>query len=559
MLTPNMSDEELDSVFRRVADEYPQDAPPPGAWERLDTQLATATATQQLRRKVLRVFGVEVATLAVLFWLAYQLLPQLAQPSRVSVAALPTTTARPMATDGHTKPVATAASASPLATSRTSSSPAAVASPALADGPATTPASTNLATEATSRQHSASPATERAIGPQSVTSPAGGQAGPLVPSALARGVASSTRPIATTFEVTTPTSSTAGLGAARATSSTTPSFNKVARPALSFASALGTARYRRPAKAAEHKLALLNVAPRAQGRRRRRNGMSAARNELELDVTKNAGLIGNSEQVDSKKHTAKAIAEVQESPLTHLAEAPAASRLAQLSLAHQALPDSLGGLARLLPTDTTTEQKRPAARPPYRVVVGLLGAPSFSAVRTPQTAQLGGDYGLTLEYLLTPRLRVRAGLISSQKNYRAASTDYDAPAAWQWFAGDYMLDANCRITEIPLDLRYDVLRRPTYALFTSVGVNSLLMRNERYSYDWTMNGQTFTKSAQVINGSNHFLGVLNLSVGVERPIGGRWSAQVEPFWQIPLGGVGAGHVRLSSAGASFSLKFGLIR
>jgi hypothetical protein len=242
-----------------------------------------------------------------------------------------------------------------------------------------------------------------------------------------------------------------------------------------------------------------------------------------------------------------------------LAEDPETSRVARLELASYPLPSALTGLALPPPADSTKEPKRPAARPPYRLVLGLQGAPSVSAVRTAQSAQLGADYGLTLEYVFTPRLRVRAGLISSQKRYRAASTDYEAPAAWQWFAGDYMLDANCRITEIPLDLRFDVLRRPTYALFTSVGINSLLMRNERYSYDWTMNGQTFTRTAQVVNGSNHFLSVLNLSVGVERPIGGRWSAQVEPFWQVPLGGVGAGQVRLSSAGASFSLKFGLIR
>jgi hypothetical protein len=279
----------------------------------------------------------------------------------------------------------------------------------------------------------------------------------------------------------------------------------------------------------------------------------------EWNSNENSALVGSYEPVGSKKNTTKEAVKAEELSVAGLAEAPAASRVAQLPLGIYPLPDSLGGLARVLPADSSKEQKRPAPRAPYRLVVGLLGAPAFSAVRTPQTAQLGGDYGLTLEYLLTPRLRVRAGLISSRKRYRAASTDYEAPAAWQWFAGDYMLNANCRITEIPLDVRYDVLCRPTFALFTSLGVNSLLMRNEQYSYDWTMNGQTFTKSAQVLKGSNHFLGVLNLSVGVERPIGGRWSAQVEPFWQIPLGGVGAGHVHLSSAGAAFSLKFGLIR
>ncbi len=227
------------------------------------------------------------------------------------------------------------------------------------------------------------------------------------------------------------------------------------------------------------------------------------------------------------------------------------------------LPDSLARLAALPPladsANSAPTEKRFAPRPAYRLMVGLLGAPSLSAVRTPQSAQLGGDYGLTLEYRLTNRLRVRAGVVSSYKRYRAASTDYQVPASWHWFAGDYTLDANCRVTEIPLDLRYDVLSRPTYTVFTSLGINSLLMRNECYSYDWTINGQTFTKTAQVLNGSNHFLRVLNLAVGIERPLGGRWSAQAEPFWQVPLAGVGAGQVRLSSAGLAFSLKFGLAR
>jgi hypothetical protein len=178
-------------------------------------------------------------------------------------------------------------------------------------------------------------------------------------------------------------------------------------------------------------------------------------------------------------------------------------------------------------------------------------------VRTPQSAQVGADYGLTLEYLFSTRLRV--GLLSSQKNYQAASSDYAAPANWRWPTGPYDLRANCRITEIPLDLRYDVRRRLSYAIFNSLVVNYLIMRNGRYSYKWELNGYAFSKSAEVVNGSNHFGSMLNVAVGFEKPLGQRWSAQVEPFWQVPLGGVGAGQVRLTSAGAAFSLKYGLVR
>ncbi len=543
-----MSDEELDSVFRRVANEYSPEVPPPGAWERLDSQLATTATTQQLRGKVLRAFGAEVATLAVLVWLGCQLLPE-NQLARLPEAKLPAATTRLAATEAsRPRLAASTVSASPATTSVGGSSAAVARPDKLLASVSTTAAqaSVSLAAEATPEPTALVSATAKRVGQRRLaaglaTAPAS-PAGPMVATgdkasrtlstAAALGKARRAAPAVAVFAAASPTASATPSAA-------------VASASLAAAEAPGGAKHRQHAKAARNQ-ALPGAVPGGGPARQARRA---------------TGLVASSYlPAPNTKKTAKSQAgEAESLPVARLAEASMGSRAAWLSLATYPLPDSLGGVARLLPADTTKEQKPPALRPPYRLVLGLLGAPAFSAVRTPQTAQLGGDYGLTLEYLLTPRLRVRAGLISSRKRYYAASSDYEAPANWQWFPGNYELDANCRITEIPLDVRFDVLRRPTYAVFTSVGINSLLMRNEQYSYDWTMNGQTFTKTAQVVNGSNHFLGVLNLSVGVERPIGGRWSAQVEPFWQLPLGGVGAGKVHLSSAGAAFSLKFGLIR
>ena len=558
MLTPNMSDEELDSVFRRVADEYPPEAPPPGAWERLDDQLATAATTQQLRSKVLRAFGAEVATVAVLLWLGSQLLPQRSLLAQAPVAELPTTTATayPATTEAsRARLTATVASARTTTTPAGGSSATAAAPNGLSASPTTARAS--LATVAAPEPlASASTTAKRVSQPRLAAGPVGRSASSVQRTAPVIAEASRTRstastssatrhtvPVASAFNTTHRTLSNVSVSEADTPASLATPLTDAAGSTLSVAKTYNVV-VSRPLAKPTHKQALLGAAPSGEHARRVRSGtVLVASNYLPVSEKTATNQPDNAENL----------------PVARLAEAPQAGRAAQLPLANYSLPESLAGVALLPPADSTKEPKKPAARPPYRVVLGLLGAPSFSAVRTAQSAQIGADYGLTLEYLLTPRLRVRAGLISSQKRYRAASSDYEAPTSWQWFAGDYMLDANCRITEIPLDLRFDVLRRPTYALFTSVGINSLLMRNERYSYDWTMNGQTFTKTAQVVNGSNHFLSVLNLSVGVERPIGGRWSAQVEPFWQLPLGGVGAGKVRLSSAGASFSLKFGLIR
>jgi hypothetical protein len=222
--------------------------------------------------------------------------------------------------------------------------------------------------------------------------------------------------------------------------------------------------------------------------------------------------------------------------------------------------DTLAGVLRrpIPPVDSTTQPEKSVASF-YRVVIGVAAAPSWSAVRTLNTAQLGGNLGLTLEYRLTTRLRLRTGLVRSVKRYEAASSDYTPLPAWNWRPGNYEVYANCRITEIPLDLRYDMVSKPTYLVFAGAGLTSLLMRHEQYAYDYQVNGQNRTAAAKVVNGSNYAFGLFTISTGVERALGSRWSVQAEPFLELPLGSVGAGKVRLSSAGATFSLKYGLLR
>ena len=145
------------------------------------------------------------------------------------------------------------------------------------------------------------------------------------------------------------------------------------------------------------------------------------------------------------------------------------------------------------------------------------------------------------------------------KRYAARGSDYYPPYGyWQSSSPILALDANCRITEVPLDLRYDVLVRPTYSLFLNAGLTTLLMRNERYAYQYEKNGALTTATWSLARGSNHAFGMLNLSGGVERAVNERWSVQAEPFVKLPLGGVGFGQIKLRSAGVAFSVKYGLL-
>ena len=103
------------------------------------------------------------------------------------------------------------------------------------------------------------------------------------------------------------------------------------------------------------------------------------------------------------------------------------------------------------------------------------------------------------------------------------------------------------------------MQRPSYSVFASAGLTSLVMRNEQYTYKYDLNGLYTERTWNYARGGSHPFSLLNLSVGYERGLGTRWAAQAEPFLKLPLGGVGFGKIHLRSAGVFFGLKYGLFR
>ncbi|UOG74113.1 porin family protein [Hymenobacter tibetensis] len=476
MPTPNMSDEELDELVRRSAEAYPEEIPL-GGWLRMEDKLQAAATDRLVRQKVLRLFAVELAVVALLLllWQGYK------ASNRINeVAQQPNNTAASI----HKQPASS--SKQQASTQRLAASTSDIASASLLSSSST---------------KSSLPAADRPTLSVAETSH---------------------RPLLIEMPL--------GAGSRRQVGATAVFHSEVA----------------------------LHKRQKVASNVERQLGATPSASLLEKEGTE-----ATSRQETTYASSPKSLVVVpslavipetfssQPSELSpQAATLPAGPTGRQDTLAQQPLPS---------PSDSVARPQAKPARPTHRLLIGLLVAPSFSAVRRLETTGFGNDVGVRLEYRLTSRLRVRTGLTRSVKRYAVASTDYTIPASWTWRQGEYNVNADCRITEIPVDLRYDVVARPTYSVFASVGLTSLLMRYECYDYDFQVNGQTRTAVEKVFNGSNHTFGLLNLSGGVERALGSRWSVQAEPFLQLPLGEVGAGKVRLSSAGAAFSLKYGLLR
>jgi hypothetical protein len=154
-------------------------------------------------------------------------------------------------------------------------------------------------------------------------------------------------------------------------------------------------------------------------------------------------------------------------------------------------------------------------------------------------------YGAGLSYPIGKRILVRTGFYVSKKIYSAT------PAEYNGVTYPYLnkIDGDCKVYEIPLSVNYNFGARNKHNWFGSLGLSSLLMKKEEYAYIYKVPGGTTYRYDQTINNENkHLFSVLNLSAGYQYNANKNLSFMAEPFVKLPLTGIGAGKIKLNSAG-----------
>ncbi|WP_057936025.1 hypothetical protein [Algoriphagus resistens] len=195
-------------------------------------------------------------------------------------------------------------------------------------------------------------------------------------------------------------------------------------------------------------------------------------------------------------------------------------------------------------------------RKPHRFAgrfnISVQAAPDLSGIKLNQVGKAGQAVGIGAEYFLRPRISVSSGVFYSFKPY---STE----GGYQSGYGDQpdRVIGECDILDIPLNLRFYPLEGKLQRVFASVGLSSYLMLKEHYELEYkdTGTGYPYTHEIDVKGANNHFFGVANFSIGYERKLAKQLSIQVEPYFKVPLNGVGEGDISLKSTGLFVGLKF----
>ena len=530
------SDNDIDNAFRRLDPPEPEPTPfPLDGWLQLETQLDKAVVARAVRRKLWQFLAAEVAVL-LLVALGWLLWPTgAAAPEKTVVATVkseagrsaPRETADLTTAEAPRTSVPMASGAAPALIAQATNGGAVQPLPTPALPPRTTPAITGGTAEPTPKRMNAPFSGKSPLSTTLLASSdrriRSGRAARQMPSPVAGHVAIVRTGENAAAAVAAPTGRPAAesVGAVPLAATTT---KKRIRP---DAKAFGSAASRGAAYQGE----------RAEGRQPLRSKQDS----------NNTTLLENGETREDAA-----------------AGEPNASRTEVSGLALHPVSLLLSGTAELpaplAPVPVAAPAEAPLPLPVRRcgLVLGLVGAPDVSTVQSAPLQSPLLNMGVLVEYRLTSRLRLSTGLLRSAKQYQARREDYN----WEKYprAGTReftWVNAACTVLDVPLNLRYDVVARPNGRVFGAAGVSSFFMQREQYTYDYLENGQPAIWDRAVVNENQHLLSILNLSVGYERNLGTHWRLQAEPYLKLPLGGVGVGKVRLTSAGVFFGVKYEL--
>ena len=214
-----------------------------------------------------------------------------------------------------------------------------------------------------------------------------------------------------------------------------------------------------------------------------------------------------------------------------------------------------------IPAPAAEVAKKPGAEQnstnPSKWEFGILTGPDFSNVDFQYNYKTGFNLGLTVGYRISNRLQVNTGLIYTKKYYKVDGEDF-YPPKHSWISYQDVLDAkgSCNMFEIPINLRYDFAYNQKSRWFASTGLSSYIMNKQYYDCRYLNNmGQESNWAKTEDSTYKYLFSTLNFSIGYERALGRNFSIQAEPYFRLPMKGLGYGSIDMNSYGLFVTFKY----
>ncbi|GEO05948.1 hypothetical protein AAE02nite_36120 [Adhaeribacter aerolatus] len=208
-------------------------------------------------------------------------------------------------------------------------------------------------------------------------------------------------------------------------------------------------------------------------------------------------------------------------------------------------------------SDSAATNKRGKLLALNRFTISVMAAPDLSTVGFANPGGISTNAGLMLGYSLNRKWSLATGIVKARKIYDAKPDDYGSAGYWYNRHKPDAISAVCQVIDIPVNIGYNIWQKEKSVVSVQTGLSSYLMLNEEYAYEYKPYGgkKGYTSYYEINNKNRHLFSIYNLSGRYSRFLSPSVIAGVEPFVKVPLAGVGAGKVKLASAGVFFSLSY----
>ena len=204
----------------------------------------------------------------------------------------------------------------------------------------------------------------------------------------------------------------------------------------------------------------------------------------------------------------------------------------------------------------TVQQQLPVNSLASRFYVTASIASDGNAVQGSGIKQVSAMYGIGLGYQINNRFSIQTGLYAGSKKYGADSNSYYLKPGYWRMVRIRSIDADCFVFNVPLAVRYNIVPGRRGQFYGVAGISSYFMQKEAYDYYYSyQNSDVIHFRRELFGGNNHLFSVLDFSIGYDHKLSKHFSIQGEPYFKLPLKGVGEGKVHLYSAGFMLGLKF----
>lgn len=191
---------------------------------------------------------------------------------------------------------------------------------------------------------------------------------------------------------------------------------------------------------------------------------------------------------------------------------------------------------------------------PAKFYVGAFVAPDVTFIKFQRTNGVGASFGLTGGYQLNKNLSIETGISLDTKKYYTNGEYFDKSNIPNFYNGELLsVNGNCNMFEVPVNIRYKFSSNSNSNFTAAIGTSSYFMTKESYNYSMLAWGQPVQGSYTSHPSSKNLFAVINLSAGYEKKFS-NISLLIEPYYKVPVKGIGTGNLYMSSTGINLGIK-----